>query len=125
MATSIVNQLWLINGWVATRERVGRYLVTGENGQDTNTNVVHQVNTQHPTGYINRILILQKHAVRKIYKSTNRVLDNIWEFNEINIVTLASCYIYENCIYVRWSNNIFVKYNDKKYYKEQTYISYR
>ena len=60
---------------------------------------------------IETIFILQKRAIRAIYGL--RPLDSLRElFKEINILTVASQYIYDNILYVRKNLDLFQKKSD-------------
>ena len=60
---------------------------------------------------INIISILQKRAIRAIYKLGSRA--SLREkFKEIDILTVASRYIYENVLYVRKNIDAFRKHSD-------------
>lgn len=60
---------------------------------------------------IQTIFVLQKKAIRAIYKLRRRhsLRD---KFKEINIMTVASQYIYENLIYIKRNINHYSKYSD-------------
>ncbi|CAH2094398.1 unnamed protein product [Euphydryas editha] len=60
---------------------------------------------------INTIFILQKRAIRYIYKM--KCKESLREkFKEINILTFASHYIYENIMYIRKNRHLFVSRSD-------------
>lgn len=60
---------------------------------------------------IQTIFVLQKRAVRSIYKLSPRC--SLREkFKEINILTVPSQYIYENLLYAHKNINLFKKYSD-------------
>ncbi|CAH2104083.1 unnamed protein product [Euphydryas editha] len=60
---------------------------------------------------INTIFILQKRAIRYIYKM--KCKESLREkFKEINILTFASQYIYENIMYIRKNRHLFVSRSD-------------
>ncbi|KAJ8714014.1 hypothetical protein PYW08_007634 [Mythimna loreyi] len=57
------------------------------------------------------IFVLQKRAIRFIYKlSPRHSLKD--KFKEINIMTVPSQYIYENILYAHKNKNTFKKYSD-------------
>jgi len=60
---------------------------------------------------LNTIFVLQKRAIRAIYKLGPRI--SLREkFKEIDILTVASQFIYENLLYVKKNINNFKKYSD-------------
>lgn len=60
---------------------------------------------------IQAIFVLQKRAIRAIYNlSCRHSLRD--KFKEINIMTVASQYVYENLIYVKKNINLYSKYSD-------------
>ena len=60
---------------------------------------------------INSIFVLQKRAIRSIYKLRGR--DSLRElFKEIDILTVSSQYIFENIMYVRKNKTLFMKNSD-------------
>lgn len=60
---------------------------------------------------IHTIFVLQKRAIRAIYNLNRRhSLKDL--FKEINVLTVASQYIYENLMYVKKNINVFMKNSD-------------
>lgn len=60
----------------------------------------------------NDVFILQKRAVRAVYQLRSR--ESLREkFKEINILTFASQYIYDNLVYVKKNISQFEKYTDR------------
>lgn len=67
----------------------------------------------------NRIFVLQKRAVRGIYKLGPRESLRS-RFKEINILTLASQFIYENLLYVKKNIHLFKKNSDVSKYNTRS-----
>ena len=60
---------------------------------------------------IQTIFVLQKRAIRSIYKLSPRY--SLREkFKEINVLTVPSQFIYENLLYAHKNINLFKKYSD-------------